>query len=132
MLQMKSNVQILQTKGKPAFAVVPIAEYRRLLELDEDAKDAAALHRAAKRLASGEEATVPADVVDRLLAGEPPTRKWREVRGLTAVALAQRVGVTPAHISKLETGKGTPSLNLLRKLARALDVDIDMLVGHEE
>lgn len=46
--------------------------------------------------------------------------------------LAQRVGVTPAHISKLETGKGTPSLSLLRKLARALDVDIDMLVGHEE
>jgi len=30
------------------------------------------------------------------------------------------------------TGKGTPSLSLLRKLARALGVDIDMLVGHEE
>ena len=41
------------------FSVLPIAEYRRLLELDEDAKDAAALHRAAKRLGSGEEATCP-------------------------------------------------------------------------
>ncbi len=129
---MKTNVQILETKGKPAFAVLPIAEYSRLLELAEDAHDAAVLHRAAKRLASGEEATVPAEVVDRLLAGEPPIRVWREVRGLAAVALAQRVGVTPAHISKLETGKGMPSLSLLRKLARALDVDIDMLVGHDE
>jgi DNA-binding XRE family transcriptional regulator len=126
---MKANVQILETRGKPAFAVLPIAEYRRLLELAEDANDAAALHRAAKRLSSGTERTVPANVLDRLLAGDPPLRVWRETRGLTAAALAQRLGVTPAHISKLETGKGAPSLRLLRKIARELDVDIDLMVG---
>ncbi len=126
------SVQILETDGKPAFAVLPIDEYRRLLQLAEDAKDAEALRRAAKRYASGEEETIPAQVVDRLLAGESPVRVWREHRGLTAALLAEMIGVTPAHISKLETGKGEPSLGLLKKLATALDVDIDSLVGASE
>lgn len=126
------SVQILETDGKPAFAVLPIDEYRRLMELAEDAQDAGALHRAAQRYAAGEEETIPADVVDRLLAGESPVRVWREYRGLTAAMLAEIIGVTPAHVSKLETGKGEPSIGLLRKLAAALDVDIDSLVGAGE
>jgi DNA-binding XRE family transcriptional regulator len=126
------SVQILETDGKPAFAVLPIDEYRRLLELAEDAKDAEALRRAARRYASGKEEAIPAEVVDRLLAGESPVRVWREHRGLTAALLAEMIGVTPAHISKLETGKGEPSIGLLKKLATALDVDIDSLVGASE
>jgi DNA-binding XRE family transcriptional regulator len=126
------SVQILETDGKPAFAVLPIDEYRRLLDLVEDAKDAEALHRAAKRYASGKEKAIPAEVVDRLLAGEPQVRVWREHRGMTAAMLAEMIGVTPAHVSKLETGKGEPSIALLKKLAVALDVDIEALVGASE
>jgi ribosome-binding protein aMBF1 (putative translation factor) len=122
-------VQILEAGGKPAFAIVPIDEYRRLLELAEDAADAAALRRAARRYAKGEEETIPAAIVDRLLAGESPVRVWREHRGLTAVVLAEMIGVTPAHISKIETGKGEPSVALLRKLSTALNVELDLLVG---
>jgi transcriptional regulator with XRE-family HTH domain len=54
---------------------------------------------------------------------------WREFRGLTAAALAQRLGVTPAHVSKLENGKGEPSVALLRRLAQVLDVDLESLLG---
>ncbi len=126
------SVQILEANGKPAFAVLPIDEYRRLLDLAEDAIDADALRRAAKRYASGKLETIPAESVDRLLAGESPIRVWREHRGLSAAGLAERVGVTPAHISKLETGKGEPSISLLRKLASVLDVEIDSLVGGVE
>ncbi|MGH8308701.1 MAG: helix-turn-helix domain-containing protein [Steroidobacteraceae bacterium] len=126
------SVKILETNGKPAFAVLPIDEYHRLLELAEDAKDAEALRRAAKRYAAGKEETIPATVVDRLLAGESPIRVWREYRGLTAAVLADMIGVTPAHVSKLETGKGEPSIGLLRKLAAALNVDIDSLMRAED
>lgn len=123
------SAKILEANGKPAFAVLPIGEYRALLESAEDARDAAALTRAAKRYARKEEETVPAAVVDRLLAGDAPLRVWREHRGLTGAMLAELIDVTPAHISKLETGKGEPSIALLRKLAVALDVDLDSLVG---
>jgi transcriptional regulator with XRE-family HTH domain len=68
-------------------------------------------------------------VIDRILAGESPLRVWREERGMTATQLAAAVDITPAHVSKLESGKGEPSVSLLRKLAKTLDVDLDLLVG---
>jgi DNA-binding XRE family transcriptional regulator len=125
-------VQFLRASGKPVFAVLPIDECRKLLDLAEDAKDAETLHRAARCYASGKEEAIPAAIVDRLLSGESPIRVWREHRGLTAAVLAEMIGVTPAHISKLETGKGEPSIGLLKKLAAVLDVDIDSLVGAGE
>lgn len=123
------SVKILESDGKPLFAVVPYDEYRALRDLADDADDVAALARFAKRYAKGEEETVPAKVVDRLLAGEPPLRVWREHRGMTASRLAELAGVTSAHVSKLESGKGEPSVALLRKLAKVLRTDIDLLVG---
>ena len=123
------SVQILEAHGRPAFAVLPYAEYKALRELADDADDAAALLRFAKRYAKGEVETVPIEVVDRLLAGESPLRVWREHRGMTAAALAAAVDITPAHVSKLESGKGEPSVSLLRKLAKVLAVQLEDLAG---
>lgn len=123
------TVKILEADGKPAFAIVPYDEYRALRDLADDANDAAALARFAKRFAKGREKTVPSDIVDRMLAGESPLRVWRQHRGMSAAALADAADITPAHVSKLESGKGEPSLSLLRRLSRVLDVDLDLLVG---
>jgi DNA-binding XRE family transcriptional regulator len=123
------SVRFLESGGKPAFAIVPYDEYRALRDLADDSDDVAALARFAKRYAKGEEESIPAEVVDRLLAGEPPLRVWRRHRGMTAAKLAAAAGITPAHVSKIESGKGDPSLALLRKLARLLQVDIELLVG---
>jgi ribosome-binding protein aMBF1 (putative translation factor) len=122
---------ILEANGKPAFAIVPWDEYQALRALAEDAGDAAALLRHVKKSARRGEDTIPAEVIDRLLADEPPLRVWREHRGLSATRLAKSVGVTVAHISKIESGKGEPSLPLLRKLARALQIDSGLLVGRD-
>ena len=123
------SVQILEANGKPAFAVLSYAEYKALRELADDADDAAALLRFARRYSKGDVETVPIAVVDRLLAGENPLRVWREYRGLTAAKIAAAVGITPAHVSKLESGKGEPSVSLLRKLAKVLAVQLDELAG---
>lgn len=71
----------------------------------------------------------PIEVVDRLLAGDSPLRVWREHRGMTAAQLAAAADVTPAHISKLESGKGEPSVALLKKLAKVLAVQLEELAG---
>lgn len=107
-------MQLLEANGKPAFAVLPYDEYAALRELAEDAADCAALARFARRHARGEEATVPMEVIDRIMAGENALRVWREHRGMTAAQLAAAVSITPAHISKLESAKGEPSVTLLR------------------
>ncbi len=123
------SVQILEANGKPTFVVLPYAEYKALRELADDADDAAALLRFAKRYSKGDVETVPIAVVDRLLAGENPLRVWREYRGMTATMLAAAVDITPAHVSKLESGKGEPSVSLLRKLAKVLAVQLEDLAG---
>jgi DNA-binding XRE family transcriptional regulator len=124
-----SKVQILEANGKPAFAVLPYDEYAALREMADDAANAAALVRFAMRHARGEEATVPVEVIDRIMSGVSPLKVWREHRGQTARQLAAAVAITPAHVSKLESGKGEPSVALLRRLSKALQVDIELLLG---
>lgn len=57
-------------------------------------------------------------------------KKLRKARGLTQVELAERAGVTQVYISSLENGtRKNPSLDLLRKLAKALKTDVAELLG---
>ena len=57
-------------------------------------------------------------------------KKLREAHGLTQVELADKVGVAQAYVSALENGsRKNPSLDLLRKLAKALKIDVAELLG---
>ena len=54
----------------------------------------------------------------------------REEKGLSQKALAERVGVTDAYITMLETGvRKNPSLAVLQRLAKALGVPVTELLG---
>lgn len=122
------SAQIITSNGKPAFAVLPIAEYERLLALAEDRADIDDARRVAARIGSGEEETFPAEFVAALLAGKTrPLRLWRKHRGLTLEALGEACGVTRSALSQIESGKTRASARLLRKLANALSCDMDDL-----
>lgn len=49
--------------------------------------------------------------------------------GMTQVQLAKAVGLTSKSISAYECGRAVPTLNTLIKLADALGVSLDTLVG---
>lgn len=115
------NAQIIELEGRPAFAVVPMAEWTALLERLEDLQDIA------DAKAAVEEETLPVEFVERRLAGEAPLRLWRDHRGLTLQALAGRAGCTRQMLSMIEHGKASPSADLLSRLATALAVDMDDL-----
>ena len=51
-------------------------------------------------------------------------RRMRQVRGLTAVALAKHARVTSGFISQLEYSQTVPSLQTLERVAAALDVSL--------
>jgi transcriptional regulator with XRE-family HTH domain len=55
-------------------------------------------------------------------------REARERLGWTQKALAERIGVTPGFITKLENDQALPSLDLVLALANALLVDRDTLL----
>ena len=52
----------------------------------------------------------------------------RENAGLAQSDMAKRIGVEPAVVSHYENGKRTPSLPVFRKIAKTLDVTMDMLM----
>ena len=56
-------------------------------------------------------------------------RKLREERGLTQAEVAERADVTKQYVTMLERGaRKTPSLPVLKRLARALGVPVAELL----
>lgn len=123
------NAQFITSPNGERLVVLAEADYEALVQSAEDAEDAASVRRFQERLASGEEELLPAAMVDRILDGENPIRVWREHRGLSVKALAEKAGITPAYLSQVETGKRDGTVETLRKLAGALGVTLDDLVG---
>ncbi|MCY4377514.1 MAG: helix-turn-helix transcriptional regulator [Spirochaetaceae bacterium] len=108
---------------------IPKAEYDRLRALEEDFSDIQTALAVEARLATGEEELIPAEVVDRLLDGEPPLRVWREFRNLTQSELARASGVNRVQIVDIEADRNSGSVRTLRKLADALVVTVDDLIS---
>lgn len=59
----------------------------------------------------------------------PKLRTLRRERGLTLEALSETTGISVSALSRLESGKRRPTLDLLLPLARAHRVALDQLVG---
>lgn len=110
------------------FVALPRAAYDELVEAAENAADIAAIIRFEQRLAAGEEELVPSEVVDRILSGENLVRVWREHRGLTVAALAEKAGITQPYLSQIETGKREGTLQTMKRIAEALKLGLDDLV----
>ncbi|MGM0535208.1 MAG: helix-turn-helix domain-containing protein [Pseudomonadota bacterium] len=75
------------------------------------------------RVDAGEE-TFPASVVEALLEGRAPVRVFREYRGLRARDLAEKAGISQGYLSEIESGKKSGSLDVLKRIADALGVEL--------
>lgn len=124
-----TDVTHFKTPSGDDMVVLPFADYARLVDAVEMAEDAAAFDEFDGKLAAGEEELIPAEIVDRILAGENRVRVWREHRAVSVKALAEAAGLTPAYLSQVETGKRDGTLDTYRKLAKALRVTLDELAG---
>ncbi|KAI94098.1 XRE family transcriptional regulator [Rhodomicrobium udaipurense JA643] len=125
---MHAKTQTLVTPNGERLVVLPEAEYNRLMELVEDAEDAASIELFKARLARGAEEFLPDWFVKRSIDGENRLKLWREYRGLTMAALAEKSGVRQPFISEIEAGKKEGSVATLKKLADALRVTVDDLI----
>ncbi len=128
-------IQIIETpQGEPCFAAVPIELYRVMVRDLEAYGDLKAGLTELNTLDAGADA-VPADVAHRIADGANPVRVWREHRGLKAVALARRAGISPAYLSEIETGKKEGTFRTMALLARHLGISLDDLApmaDHED
>lgn len=109
-------------------------DWQALVAQLEDADDRAAVearraHEAAVGTAVARRDYLSGEEMQRLLDGENPVRLWREKRGLTQRVLAAQAGIGASYLAEIEGGKKPGSADALHKLAQALGVAMENLVG---
>ena len=62
----------------------------------------------------------------------PTLRRLRTAQGLSQQALAQKLGISTSYLNLIEHDQRSVTANLLFKLAKILDVDLDSLSGDQE
>ncbi|MCJ2075967.1 helix-turn-helix transcriptional regulator [Methylobacterium sp. WL30] len=120
------NAHRFTTPAGERLVILSEADYTALTQAAEDAADQAAVAQFRLKFETGEEELIPAEVVDRLLGGDNRIRVWREHRGLT---MAAQAGIAQPFLSQIETGKRDGTVETLRRIADALAVTLDDLVG---
>ncbi|UCH09282.1 MAG: helix-turn-helix transcriptional regulator [Fidelibacterota bacterium] len=116
------NYQVLTSRGKPRFAVVDYQTFMKMLQqLESQRKD----HTATKRTRRRKEPS--ASELTHLMRTNP-IKGWRLFRNMTQSELADMTGLKQTHVSLMEANKIKPRENTLKKLAEALNCDIDDLV----
>jgi len=115
------NYQVITSRGKPRFAVVEYQTFLKLLEQVEDQKkERSAVQRTRRR----KEPT--ASELTQLMRISP-IKGWRLFRNLTQSELAEKTGLKQTHVSLMEANKIKPRENTLKKLADALNCDVEDL-----
>ena len=100
-------------------------EYDRLLvAANEDTVDAAGARKAIAR----REETLGETEMDELLAARTPLAFWRKKRGLTQTDLAKAAGIAQGFLSEIESGLKTGDVNVLQRIASALEISLLDLV----
>jgi ribosome-binding protein aMBF1 (putative translation factor) len=110
------------------------ADYEALLDAAEDAADLAAVdaHRAYEQGVGWETARgsyYSVEEAQRLWGGESRVKLWREKRGLSQRALAAKAEVSASYLAEIEAGRKPGSVEAVVKIARALGVGVEALVG---
>ncbi|MEW2530272.1 XRE family transcriptional regulator [Streptomyces sp. NPDC047071] len=69
------------------------------------------------------------DVTRTLAAMGPRLRAVRERRGVTLAAVSRATGVSSSTLSRIETGRRKPTLEVVLQLAKEYEVSLDELAG---
>jgi ribosome-binding protein aMBF1 (putative translation factor) len=97
--------QTILENGRPRFAVVPIEDFRRLLQQSGQA-----------------EATIPHEVVSAVVDGATSARAWREHLELSQRAVAERMGITQPAYAQMEAADAKPRKATRERIAAALGI----------
>lgn len=124
------NVRFKKT-DKGEVAILPRKEYEALAakaaEAEEDIGTARLVARARKELARGAP-LIPKNVVDRLARGESSLRVIREWRDVSQVYLSVKANIGQGYLSDLERGRRKGTTEIWKRIAKVLNVPLDLLV----
>jgi hypothetical protein len=124
------NVRFKKT-DKGEIAILPRKEYEALAakaaEADEDRGTARLVARARKEIASGAP-LIPKSVIDRIAKGENALRVLREWRDVPQLYLSFKTDIGQGYLSDLENGRRKGTAEVWKRIAKVLNVPLDLLV----
>ena len=121
-----------KTPAGEDIVILPAAEFERLVDLAEDARDIRDAEKALAEIEAGTAELLSRVDVQVYLDSPSPLAFWRKRRGLTQTALAKAVGVSQAYMAQIESGKRTADIRIYQRLANRLGVMLDDIVSSEE
>jgi DNA-binding XRE family transcriptional regulator len=122
------TIQFITAPGGTELAVLPRADLETLIALAEDRIDMVAADRAKAAHDTGANEAFPGTLVEKLARGANPVKTLREYRALSASDVAARAGVSRSYLSQIEAGTREGTGATLKRIAGALDVDVDLLI----
>jgi transcriptional regulator with XRE-family HTH domain len=122
------NVQIIEKNGHPEWAIIPYKEFKVIQEAIEDAEDVRDIEVNLKAILENNEIVIPGEITFAILDGINPIRVWREYKKTKLNELAKKVGISASYLSQIENGKRNPTIDTLKLIASALEVETDLLI----
>lgn len=124
--------QFIRTPSGEELVVLTRADYDALVEAlaeaEEDAADLA-VYDARKADLAGSGDALPLPVSAAILRGARLLEALRDWRGVTQTRLAEATGLAQGYLSDLERGRRQGTPDTLARIAAALDVPANWLVG---
>ena len=124
------NVRFKKT-DKGEVAILPRKDYEALAakaaEADEDSGTARLVARARKEIAAGAP-LIPKEIVDRIANGENALRVLREWRDVPQLYLSFKTDIGQGYLSDLENGRRKGTAEVWKRIAKVLNVPLDVLV----
>lgn len=130
------NLQYIRdTNGKPLFVILPMAEYEKLVEVDEygfriedETADDEEWESIPYEKADNDDAIIPFDVVKikhehniNLLGA------WRIYRGLSQQEVAAKLGISQGAISQMEHKENKPQKKTLERFAKVYECEVEQM-----
>ena len=117
--------QVITKNSIPEFVVLPYKEYGLLLDALEDQKDIKSIQEFHE---TGAE-TIPFELL-KLIANKEKNavHAFREFRKMSQSVLALKVKISRQYLCQIESGQRKGSSHILKKIATALNIDIDLLI----
>lgn len=126
MINLENISFIEDTNGKKA-VVISFDKYQEIQDKLEEFEDIKAYDFIKNNNSSND--IFPVELVEKLILGNNSKIKiLREYKKYTVTKLAKEAGITESYLSQIENFKRKGSIELYKKIATILKVDVDMLI----
>jgi ribosome-binding protein aMBF1 (putative translation factor) len=119
------NISYIEDSHDKKAVVLSLESYDQIREQLEELEDIKSYINSKEN----KEETLPFTLVEELISSdESKVKIMRKYRDLSIADLAKKVDITEGYLSQIENSKRKGTVEVFKKLAKALDIDIELII----